>query len=430
MKKLFFVTYMYPPIAGSGIQRSLKFIKYLPSYNITPIVFCPQNAIWKASDHKNLELPYVKNTKTYRCGLQKLQRYYGLRFKKSFTNHPYFHFLGLKYIWFMDFFSSWYFECRNMALKVAKQEKVDCIYTTSPPHSVHLFGRHLKAKLGIPWIMDLRDAMYDEPNRDFNKIKDRMQANIERIYEKSFYRNADAIISVSQPILDSIRKRHGELDFENKSHLITNGFDSQDYADVNSCFQEKNKLVITYTGAFLMKRTPEYFLKALVSLVSANEIDVQDLLIRFVGYFDEPVLTIFNNYIKQLPIQVIEYQPYEKTLAYQVSSDLLLLIVSVHAEQGGGQILTGKFYEYIGAQKTIFALAPEGPLKTLIEKGRFGVVAPPKDITSIAKKFKTLYKEWKAEKSLYLNSDSDLRNRFTRAKLTQELAQIIHHLTV
>jgi hypothetical protein len=325
----------------------------------------------------------------------------------------------------MDFFSSWYFECRNKALKIAEQEKVDCIYTTSPPHSVHLFGRHLKAKLGIPWIMDLRDAMYDEPNRDFNKIRDRIQANIERIYEKSFYRNADAIISVSQPILDSIGIRHGALDLKTKSHLITNGFDEQDYAGANSCFQKKDKLVITYTGAFLMKRTPEYFLKALVCLASTNEINTQDLLIRFVGYFDEPVLAIFRNYTKQLPLQIIQYQPYEKTIAYQLSSDLLLLIVSVNAKQGGGQILTGKLFEYIGARKPIFALAPEGPLKSIIKKGRFGTVTPPKDVPKIAEKFNHVYREWRSNGALRFDPDIDLRNAFNREKLTSKLASII-----
>jgi hypothetical protein len=177
-----------------------------------------------------------------------------------------------------------------------------------------------------------------------------------------------------------------------------------------------------------MKRTPEFFLEALVALVSTDEIDPQDLLIRFVGYFDEAVLAIFKKYNEQLPLQVIEFQPYEKTLAYQVSSDLLLLIVSVDAEQGGGQIFTGKFFEYIGAQKPIFALVPDGPLKAIIEKGRFGVVAPPKDITAITEKFKTLYDQWKADKTLYLNPDSILRNRFTRAKLTQKLAELIHRL--
>ncbi len=430
MKKILFVTYMFPPIAGGGIQRSLKFIKYLPSNNITPIVFCPQDAIWKASNHKNLDLPYVKHTKIYRCGIQKLQRYYDLRFKKGLTNHPYFHFLGLKYIWFIDYFSSWYFECRNEALKIAEQEEVECIFTTSPPHSVHLFGRHLKTKLGIPWIMDLRDAMYDDPNRDCNKIRHRMQSNIERIYEKIFYRSADAILSVSQPILDSIATRHGTLDVKTKSHLITNGFDEHDYADVDSCYQEKNKLLITYTGAFLMKHTPEFFFKSLVSLVSANEIDTQDILIRFVGYFDEAVLAIMKNYATLLPLQIIGFQPYEKTVAYQASSDLLLLIVGVDAGQGGGQIFTGKFFEYIGAQKPIFALAPEGPLKTVIEKGRFGIVAPPKDVAAIAEKFKNLYDQWKADKTLHLNPDVVLRNRFTRAKLTQKLAQIIHRVTI
>jgi hypothetical protein len=187
-------------------------------------------------------------------------------------------------------------------------------------------------------------------------------------------------------------------------------------------------MLITYTGAFLMKRTPEFFLKALVALVSTDEIDAQDLLIRFVGYFDEAVLAIFKKYNEHLPLQVIEFQPYEKTLAYQVSSDLLLLIVSVDAAQGGGQIFTGKFFEYIGAQKPIFALAPEGPLKTVIEKDRFGVVAPPKDVAAIAEKFKKIYEQWKIYGYIDYKPDLSLRDQYSRRNLTAKLASVVKNL--
>ena len=69
MKKILFITYMFPPIAGSGIQRSLKFIKYLPEFGIEPIVFAPETAFWKAYDTENLKLPFLKQTKIYRCGI-------------------------------------------------------------------------------------------------------------------------------------------------------------------------------------------------------------------------------------------------------------------------------------------------------------------------------------------------------------------------
>lgn len=429
MKKVLLITYMFPPIAGSGIQRTLKFIKYLPNYDIIPIVFSPRKAVWKAYDYKNLDLPYVKNTKVYRYGIKKLEHYYNLRFKKRYKQHPYYYYLGLKYIWFMDLFSSWYFECNDKALKIAEKEKVDCIFTTSPPHSVHLFGKFIKLKIGIPWVMDLRDAMYDNPNRDFSKISDRLQSNVERYYEKTFYQESDAIITVSQPIHDSISVRHPYYDLSKKSYLITNGYDDDDYINSTSYFQQAGKLVITYTGAFLLRHTPEKFLKGLASLIVKNRIDPNDLLIRFIGYFNEKTIDIFKKYSEFMPIRVIDFQPYDKTIAYQVSSDLLLLIVSIDEEKGGNQIFTGKFFEYLGAQKPIFALAPNGPLKDTIETGRFGIVSPPNDINAIAENFKKIYDQWKKKEALPYNPDKKIREKFTRRNLTKNLANIIKQLT-
>ncbi len=424
MKKLLLITYMFPPIAGGGIQRTLKFIKYLPHYNLAPVVFCPQKAFWKAMDYMNLELPYVKETKVYRYGINRLKKYFDLRYNKNFSKHPYFYLLGIKYLWFMDFFSSWYFECRDNALKIAEKENVDYILTSSPPHSVHLFGNYLKEKLRIPWLMDLRDAMFNEPNIDFSRMSGWIQAHIEGYYEKKFYRNADAIISVSQPILDSICNRHPLLDCERKTNLVMNGFDDEDFIEIENR-NKRDKLIITYTGSFLGRRTPEHFLKALTKLSISKEIDARDILIRFIGHFESNVLSIINNYINLLDIDVIGYQPYDKALAYQTDSDMLLLINSVEKEQRGNQILTGKVFEYLGAQRPIFALTPDGPLKEIITKGRFGSVVSPTDINSIADKFKEQYLNWKTRGALCFKPDISYRDTFTRKKLAEKLASII-----
>ena len=105
--------------------------------------------------------------------------------------------------------------------------------------------------------------------------------------KKKFYRSAHAIISVSQPILDSLSLRHPFLDCKSKSHLITNGFDETDFEKLPTGTKQKHPMTITYTGAFLDKRTPKYFLDAMVALVSSNEIDSKDIMIRFIGYFDD-----------------------------------------------------------------------------------------------------------------------------------------------
>jgi glycosyltransferase involved in cell wall biosynthesis len=427
MKKLLFISYMFPPIAGSGIQRPLKFVKFLPDNGIQPIVFCPKKALWRANVTGNSEYPFLKQTTIYRCGIRRLQRYFYLRFQKRHTKHILFYYLALKYIWYIDFISAWYFECRQEVLRIAREEKVNCVLTSSPPHSVHLFGMYLKKELNLPWIMDLRDAMYDDATR-IPSLSFRFESAIQYLYEKKFYRLSDKIITVSRPIMESMQRRHPSLSIDSKTEIITNGFDEEDFIDLSSDRGEANVLTITYTGSFAGRQTPEHFLEAIRLLIDQQSVDASDLLIRFIGFFDEKRLAIIRNFRSVVPIEILDFQPYRQSLQSQINADLLLLVVSLNESEGGDQIVTGKFFEYIGAKKPIFALVPNGPLKDTILKGRFGTVAPPKDVNEIAEKFNRLYAEWKSNGALQFEPDTDLRNSFTRRQLTGRLAAIIDNV--
>ena len=428
MKKALIVSYMFPPISGGGTLRPLKFVKYLPTYGIQPIVFCPQIAAWKAYDYKNLELPFLKDVPIYRHGVRRLQRYYYLRYTKGLRRHPLYYLLALKYACFLDFFSAWYFECRDKALEIAQKEKVECIFTTSPPHSIHLFGPYLKNKLDLPWVMDIRDAMTVDPNRKHSPGL-RLQSALENYYEKKFYACADAIVSVSDPIIESIRNRHAGLHLDSKTHTITNGFDDEDFNSLKVAEKRGRRLTVTYTGSFMGRQSPENFLKAIRLLIEKKAVRDSDILIRFVGHFDENTLSIINQFSSLISIEVLEFQPYAEALRYQLNSQLLLLIVNIDEHEGGAQTMTGKFFEYVGAARPIFAMVPNGPLKETVLKGRFGVVASPKNISEIAEKFHHLYVEWKSNGTLKFDPDTDLRDSFGRKKLTGRLADIINNIT-
>jgi len=408
-------------------MRPLKFIKYLPNYGIQPIVFCPQNAAWKAYDYQNLELPFLKDISIYRCGIKRLRRYYHLRYTKNVRRHPIYYLMGLKYFFFLDFFSAWYFECRRTAAEIALREKVDCVFTTSPPNSVHMFGDYLKKTLKIPWVMDIRDAMTVDPNRQMSRGI-RLQMVLENLYEKKFYANADAIISVSDPIIESIRERHAGLHLESRTHTISNGFDEDDFNGLKKKTHLSHLFTVTYTGSFMGKQTPEYFLKAVQTLIDTGAVKTSDILIRFIGYFDQRTQSLFNQFSSLIPIEVLKFQPYAEALSHQANSDLLLLIVNIEEHEGGDQTMTGKFFEYVGAQRPILALVPNGPLKDIIKDGRFGTIAPVKDVAGIAEQFKALYDQWKHRGNIFYDPNVDIRNRFTRRRLTEKLAAVFQDL--
>lgn len=409
-------------------MRPLKFVKYLPDFDIQPIVFCPQKAAWKAYDYKNLKLPFLKEIPIYRYGIRRLQRYYHLRYNRGIRRHPYFYLLAFKYILFLDFFSAWYFECREKALEIAQKESVDCIFTTSPPHSIHLFGSYLKKRLNLPWVMDIRDALANDPNRRSNLYVG-FQSKIETHYEKRFYSAADAVVTVSDPIRDSILRRHPSMRLGSKIRVISNGFDEEDFSAIRKEAAGNHPFTVTYAGSFMGKRTPKFFLQAIHALVSSGRIDPAELSIRFIGHYNQSTLALFQQFAGEIPLEVLEFQPYYTSLRYQVESDLLLLIVNIDESEGGSQIMTGKFFEYVGAQRPIFALVPEGPLKQIINQGQFGYTVSQKNVPAIAEAFKKIYKQWKKHGYINYKPDLDLRNSFTRKQLTGRLAEIIESIT-
>jgi hypothetical protein len=332
--------------------------------------------------------------------------------------------LGIRFFIYLDFFSAWYFECRHHAHEIITKEKIDCVLTTSPPHSTHFFGRFFREKSKIPWIMDIRDAIYDDHNLPVNIIE-RLKAPMRLWYEKNFFSLADAIISVSDPIIESINKRHRALNLKSRLWTITNGFDDEDFAHIPLAEQPRKHLLVSYTGSFMGKRSPEKFLKAIGHLIEKNLINPADLHLRFIGHYDDNIQRIFQRFRAQMPIEIQDFQPYEKSLYHQVNSDILLLFGGADTEAGGNQMMTGKFFEYIGARRPIFALVPDGPLKDLIQKGNFGTVAPPKDVSQIAYRFSKLYQQWKKSGSVSYAPDLSLRNQFGRKHLTEKLAAVV-----
>ncbi|MCK5718091.1 MAG: glycosyltransferase, partial [Thiomargarita sp.] len=377
-------------------------------------------------DDSNLELDYLQNIKIIRCGGKKLIKYHHLKHQKRISNHPYYYFLGLKYIWFMDFCSAWYFETKDEILQIAQQEGIDCVYTTSPPHSTHLLGYHLKKELGLPWIMDLRDSMVEGPVRQKTLIL-WLQAQIEKIYEKKFYVHSDNILTVSQPMLDNIIRRTG-LPLENKGTVIHNGFDQSDF-DQNSIVINKKtgRLVITYTGTLQAQQTSKYFCTALQLLAQQKRIQASDILVRFVGMINNDERKLIETLAKMIPVEMLGFQTHQKSLAYQMHTDVLLLVMSADNTDGkAAEVMTGKVFEYLGAKRPIFALVPNGSLKNLIIKGNFGFVVPPNDCNAIADGFETIYHDWKKNKGkLSYSPNNTVRDRYTRKGLSQKLATVV-----
>ena len=434
-KKVLVIAYFFPPIGGGGIQRTMKFVKYLPDFNWEPIVLTVKDGLWISKDDSLLN-GLSNDLKIFRTNCFGLQSVFKSSWNKKNNTMQYnsmsdiikkFYRNILRIVFFLlpDFASGWFFYAARTGEKIINSNDIDIIYTTSPPFSEHFIGWILKKMTKKKWVADFRDSHVSDPNLS-NDFKGSIKRFKRKIYEKKIILNSDLIITATDPIRQDLLNRYQGKLSESEVITITNGFDRDDFKNLQK-INHNNKLTITYTGTFQGKQTAFYFIESLKSAIKENKNLMNDIHIRFIGEFSHYDKELFSDDEIKDVIEIIEYVPYEKSLAYQINSDVNLLIISASKKEGGDQIFTGKIFEYIGADKPIFALVPNGVAKDLILSEKLGIVADPKNVLDIKLKILYLYKLWKNNK-LEIVQDTALLEKFERKELTRILANNFNDL--
>jgi glycosyltransferase involved in cell wall biosynthesis len=320
----------------------------------------------------------------------------------------------------MDIYSSWYYEIKNDIIRIVEQENIDCVLTTSPPHSTHLFGKHLKTIYGIPWIIDLRDSLTDWPLRK-KSLSTQVISCIESFYEKSFYNISDKVIFATDYMKKHAQIRRKNLS-DNKAHVITNGFDPEDFEINEQYILKDDKFKITYTGTIHPKMDPRPFCNAVIHLINNKFIPANDIVIRIVGMIEKNKKSILETLADVTSIEFSGHVNHKEAIKHQLAADLLLLLVPYSKSEIEKEILTGKVFEYIGSGKPIFALTLEGELADLIKENKFGYVANPGNPDEVEATLFRAYQNWKMGESVL--SDKN-RGKFTRESQCKTLSNII-----
>ena len=363
MKKILIITYYWPPSGGAGVQRWLKFSKYLPEFGYQPIVLTVDEklASYAQTDYSLLQEVgpeiQVHKTKTF----EPYNLYRKLSGKKEI---PYGGFSNQKKVTFFEKLSrlirgnlflpdprrGWNRYALKKALELIQAEGIEVVITSGPPHSTHLIGKRIKALTGTSWIADFRDPWtdiyyYKEPYHT------RLATWFDKMTEKKILAGADKIITVSEEVGKLLlRKIPGSA---NKIAVIPNGYDETDFENVpqlsNPCF------TIAYTGTIATNYRIDWFIEAIALL---PEVVKKELKIRFVGNVPDEILALFT--LKNLGsmVEVLGYIPHERAVAEMVNASMLLMAIPDSPDNKG--IVTGKFFEYLAAKRPILAIGPKG----------------------------------------------------------------------
>lgn len=365
MKKVLIITYYWPPSGGAGVQRWLKFVKYLHEFGWTAVVYTAQNPETPYTDETllkdvppNIEVirqpifePYQwynrftgerKNTK-FNHGFLKESN----KSDNSITKKIALWVRGNLFI--PDARVFWIKPSVTYLSKYLNENPIDLIVSSGPPHSLHLIAKKLKKRFHLPWVADFRD-----PWTGIYYFEKLMLSALARkrhhLLEQSCFDNADCLITVGRTMKNDFAKRTST-----PIEVITNGFDESDF--LVEKLPNPKKFRIVYTGMFLPDQNPQELWEVLGEMTQEN-IDFNDQLeLVFVGKTDARIVRDIeaNGLIRHF--QQIDYVAHEQLPEIQQTAAVLLLCIN--RIENASYILTGKVFEYLASQKPILAFCPD-----------------------------------------------------------------------
>lgn len=359
-KKLLIITYYWPPAGGPGVQRWLKFVKYLPDFDIQPIVYIPENPTYPIIDNQLVEEvsdkaiilknkifePYQlagffsKNkTKKISSGIIPNKK------KQSILERFLLWIRGNVFI--PDARFLWIKPSVKYLKKYIQENDIDTIVTSGPPHSLHLIGLKLKEDLNVKWFADFRDPWTTIGYHKELKLSS-YASKIHKELESKVLNSADTIIVTSKTT-----KTEFEALTSKPIEVITNGYDVEkvDKKPLDSKFS------LAHIGSFLSERNPEILWQSLSELVTEIPSFKNDLELKLIGAVSQEVLKTISKYDLDSYLNNLGYVSHKEAVSHQRTSQILLLI-EINSDNTKS-ILPGKLFEYMVSERPIIAIGPK-----------------------------------------------------------------------
>ena len=436
MKRVLVITYYWPPTGGSGVQRWVKFARYLPSEGWQPVIYTPENPEQLAVDH-SLEKEIPEEAEIIKTHITEPYELYKKFLRGSGhgkeavevnpVNARNKSFAQKAAMWVRgNFFRPdprcmWIRPSVKYLKKYLEEHPVDLIVSTGPPQSMHLIGRRLAKETGLPWIADFRDP--------WTKIFYFKHLSMTRATEKWHHRmekkvldEATAVVAVS-PLV--------QKDFQQVTKtpvvLITNGFDENDYPDMNvsemSGDHEKD-FTITHTGLFAADGNPTVLWDVLADKCRKDSEFRNRLKIRLVGKTDIQIIGAIEDAGLKDNLIDLGYQPHEVAVDEQRKASLLILPLRKEPEYKA--VLPGKLFEYIASRRPVLGIGqPDGAMAMIMDSTKTGTVLDWNDREAVGR---FIDRCWCDHCKGTLTVEGADISQFTRRNLTRRMAELFDRI--
>jgi glycosyltransferase involved in cell wall biosynthesis len=428
--RLLVITYYWPPSGGAGVQRCLKWVKYLPGLGVEPTVITvdPDQATYPVRDESLLrEVPAsVRVIRT--ATLEPFGSYQKLTGRAvphgGFANEgtPGFTQKAMRFVrgnlFIPDPRRGWNaYALAAVEKLLAQGATFDAVLTSSPPHSTQLIGLELQRKHGLRWLADLRDPWTDiYYTKDLHRTA--AAAWLDARYESQVLRGADAVLVTSPETERLFRRKLPDL-AKGKIVVLPNGYDKADFQGVSA--PPTDCLRITHTGTITVRYRIEELLRALVACAAAYP--TVPLRLRFVGQVDEGVRSQVAAAGLSPVTEFLPFVPHQESVTYLLNSSVLLMGIPDVALNKG--ILPGKIFEYLAAHKPVLCVGPAGSdADKILREAGAGQALPYDDYDLMRRTLDQLAQRWLRSPNLDLPAEAGAA-RYSRQAQAAQLAELV-----
>lgn len=431
--KILFISYVFPPTGGAGIQRTVKLVKYFQRLNWDVSVLTAKNPSVPVFDYEmlkdipkevkifkstSLEIPYALKRRLWGGAVKSSEN--KVNETENVTPKE-----GLKsrIIGFVKFFVhlimmpdpqiGWNFFTLRKARKIIKKNGINYVFISAPPFSSLLLVPGLK-KTGAKIVADFRDEWTEFylKSYDFHQ-RDEYTTNKIIKMEQDVVEAADLITMATNSFVSNYQQKYQQ--HAHKIKILTNGFDAEDFKDKVADNKNTEKFKITYTGTIFNVTTARYLLAAIDKLFTANPELKDKLGLTIVGRVTDDEKVHFDEFRHKEQLNLAGYVPHEQSVSYLFNSDLLVVIVD--ELDGSDRIIAAKVFEYIYTGVPILALVPEnGEIAKIVKSTETGLVVSNRDVEQI---FDSLSKFINKEFAFARNEDEI--NKYSRENIARQL---------
>ncbi len=426
-KKILIITYYWPPAGGPGVQRWLKFAKYLPDFGWTPSIFIPENPSYPLIDEslvsevpKDLDIiktkiwePYQlaeklnKSNKKFKAGQFDVGENQSWKSKLSIWVRGNFFIPDARVFWVKP--------SVKFLKKYLKEHHFDAFVTTGPPHSLHLIGLGLKKEFpNLKWIADFRDPWTEISYYKHLKLTENSDKK-HRELEAKVFKTADITLATSFTDAENFSKKGAN------SVCITNGFDTDASTSLSVRENTARKFTLSYVGVLEQLRNPEILWQVLDELINENQDFAEHFQLKFVGRIDDKILNHLSSLNLKKWIKNLGYLSHKDSLYEMYQSDLLL--ITNFPQDSSKGIIPGKIFEYLATGNQIISFGPnDADVAKILNETNAGKHFNYSENLEVKNYILEQFHVWKLGKNSENASNID---KYSRKSLTQQLTEIL-----